>query len=120
MLEILKQNPDREFRFDDEFETKSMVLELGIAGRFSMEPPIVPTGQESQQAVMYGEHPTHYILVVLYLGNPHPKENGYLILCLPRCRFSYEQFMEGARKFLKPSDDRIVGAKFFWSSSPDN
>jgi hypothetical protein len=48
MLEILQQNPDKDFQFDDEFGTKTIVLELGLAGRFSMNPPNVPRGQQSQ------------------------------------------------------------------------
>jgi len=79
MLEIL-QNTDKDFQFDDKFETKSILLELGVAGRFSLNPPNVPRGNESQQAVMYGEHPTHFILIILYLGSGNPKENGYLVL----------------------------------------
>jgi hypothetical protein len=120
MLEILKQNPDKVFTFDDEFEIKSILLELGIAGRFSRNPPNVPRGQQSQQIVSYGEHPTHFIHVILYLGHPDPKENGYIVLCFPRSKFSYGQFMEAAKKLLKPTDDRIAGAKLFWGSSPDN
>jgi hypothetical protein len=120
MLEILKQNPDKDFQFDDEFETKSIMLELGLAGRFSMDPPNVPRGQQSQQLVSYGEHPTHFIHVILYLGNPDPKENGYLVLCFPRSKVSYEQFMEIAKRLLKPTDDRIAGTELFWGASPDN
>lgn len=120
MLEILKQKPHEKFQFDDEFEAKSILLELGIAGRFSANPPNVPTGQQSQQAVLYCEHPTHYILVILYLGNSDQKENGYLVLCFPRSKFSYEYFNEIAKKILNPTDDRIQGAKLFWGNSSDN
>ena len=120
MLEALKQNPDKEFRFDDEFEVKSILLELGIAGRFSQKPPNLPSGKQSQQLVSYGEHPTHFIHVILYLGNPDLKENGYVVLCLPRSKISYGQFMEVAKKILNPTDDRIMGTKFFGGSSPDN
>ena len=120
MLEILKQNPDKDFQFDDEFETKSILLELGIAGRFSRNPPNVPSEEQSQQLVSYGEHPTHFIHVILYLGNPDPEENGYVVLCYPRSKFSYAEFMEVAKRILNPTDDRILGAKFFGGNSPDN
>jgi hypothetical protein len=120
MLEVLKQNPDKEFRFDDKFEVKSILLELGIAGRFSQNPPNVPNGKQSQQLVSYDEHPTHFIHAILFLGNPDPKENGYIVLCLPRSKFSYAQFMEVAKIILNPTDDRILGTKFFGGSSPDN
>jgi hypothetical protein len=120
MLEVLKQNPDKEFRFDDEFEVKSILLELSIAGRFSQNPANVPSGKQSKQLVSYGEHPTHFIHVFLFLGNPDPKENGYIVLCLPRSKFSYEQFMEVAKIILNPTDDSILGTKIFGSSSFDN
>jgi hypothetical protein len=120
MLEILKRNPDKAFQFDDKFDTESIVLELGIAGRFSMAPPNVSRGEESQQWVAYGEHPTHFIHVILYLGNPDPKENGYLVLCFPKSKVPYVKFMEIGKKILNPTNDRIAGARLFWSSSPDN
>lgn len=120
MLEVLKQNPDKNFQFDDEFEVKSIILELGIAGRFSLNLPNVPRGKQSQQLVSYGEHPTHFIHVILYLGNLDPNENGYVVLCFPRSKYSYEQFMEVAKKILNPTDDRILGAKFFSGDSRDN
>jgi hypothetical protein len=77
-------------------------------------------GEQSQQLVSYGEHPTHFIHVILYLGNPDPKENGYVVLCFPRSKFTCVQFMEIARKLLNPTDKRISGSKLFWSSSADN
>ena len=120
MLEILRQNPHKEFFFEDQFEIKSILLELGIAGRFSMDPPNVPRGEQSQQAVTIGEHPTHFILVILYLGNADSTENGYIVLCYPRSKWNYAQFMERARIILNPSDDRIAGMKLFFGGAPDN
>jgi hypothetical protein len=119
MLEILAQYPDKDFQFEDHFEAQSILLELGIAGRFNMNPPEA-NGQQSQQTVMYGEHPTHFILVVLYLGNAEAVENGYLVLCFPKSRVSYAKFMEISKRILNPTDKRIRGTKFFWSGSPDN
>jgi len=62
MLEMLIQNPNKVFHFEKDYEAQSFLLELGIAGRFSRNPPNVPAGEQSQQAILYNEHPTHYIL----------------------------------------------------------
>lgn len=121
MLERLQQNPDEPFQFSEDSEARTIVLELGIAGRFSLNPPGVPQGQASTQAVAYGEHPTHFILVVLYLGNPDPKENGYYVLCLPKSKVSYPKFLEMGKRLLNPTgESQIAGSKMFWSSSADN
>jgi hypothetical protein len=120
MLELLKENPNKPFQIDDEFEIKSLLLELGIAGRFSLNPPNVPKGEQSQQAVLYTEHPTHFILVVLYLGNPNKEENGYLFFGYPKSKFSFDKFNEIAKKILNPSDERIAGVQGFFGHSPDN
>ncbi|SPE59675.1 hypothetical protein SBV1_340042 [Verrucomicrobia bacterium] len=116
MVEILKQHPGKVFRFEDAFETKSLVSELGIADRFSQNPPNVPTSQRSIQAVTYGQHPSHFILVVLCLGNPDP-HNGYVICCYPKSRISPSQFMDMSKKTL--TDATTVGAKVFWNASRD-
>jgi hypothetical protein len=120
MIEILIQNPDKNFQFDDDIEIPSMLLELGVAGRFSKNPPNIPHGNASTQAVFYGEHPTHFILIILYLGHPSQKDNGYFVQCLPKSKMSYAQFMEFAKGMLKPTDDGIVGSNLFWTGSSDN
>lgn len=116
MLEILQQHPNKDFWFEDLVETQGLLSELGIAGRFSFEPPNVPTGQRSIQAVTYGQHPTHFIFVVLCLGNPE-RHNGYVISCHPKSKMSPSQFMEMATKTL--ADRNTVGAKVIWSASLD-
>jgi hypothetical protein len=117
LLELLQENPHKDFQFDDDFETKSMVLELGLSGRFSKNLPGVPRGEQSQQFVSYNQNPTHWIHIILYLGHPDPKENGYVILCYPRGRVSYLQSMEFAKMLLTPTDERISATRLFWDSS---
>jgi len=116
MLEILRQHPNKRFRFEDVSETKALVSELGLADRFSQEPPGVPTGQRSIQAVTCGQFPTHFIFVVLCLGNPEG-HNGYVISCHPRSQMSPSQFMDMAKQIL--TDRHTVGAKVFWNASLD-
>ena len=81
MLEILKQNPDKDFQFDDEFETKSILLELGLAGRFSLNPPNVPRGQQSQQLVSYGEHPPRILSTSFCILETQTRRKTGMLFC---------------------------------------
>src|SRR3954469_18841858 len=97
MLEILAANPNKQFSFDDEKEAKTLVLELNLTGRFSPNPA---KGQQSQQSVLCFDNLTHFIQVILYLGNPDPNENGFVVFCYPRSKVSYEKLMGLAKSVL--------------------
>jgi hypothetical protein len=120
MVEILQKHPNEPYQFDDDKQAKALIFELGLAGRFSANPPNVPTGKSCTQAVHYTEYPTHFILAILYAGNPKAEDNGYFVVCLPKSKFSFAQFNTFAGRFLNQGGNTVVGMQGFYGESPDN
>jgi len=116
MTEKLKNAPNEQFDIADDTEAKVLLLELGILDRFKNKVP----PHETTQAVVYGEHPTHHILAVLYSGHSNPADNGFVVFCLPRTRFSPHQFHLFADKFLGAAPDNIVDVQPFGNSPTGN
>jgi len=96
--------------FDHDGQIKDLLIDLSIESRFTK----TPTGaKQTCQAVHFNQHPTHYILVVLYLGYEDRKENGYRPWCLPKKKYSLEQFMEFSKRLLSTIGEQILGASVF-------
>lgn len=93
MLEILDANPDEQFTFENDKETKILVSELGLTDRFNQN----PSKGASHQSVLHFGNFSHFIQVILYLGNPDPKENGFVVRCFPRSKVTYSEFMEATK-----------------------
>jgi hypothetical protein len=110
----LERYPNNPFEFDHNGQIKDLLIDLSIESKFK-------AGLEGErvQAVHYGEHPTHFILIVLWSGYADRNENGYLAWCFPKKRWSFEQFMEASRRILNPTDDRMLGGDIF-STRPGN
>lgn len=68
------------------------------------------------QAVTFGEHPTHFILIALYTGYANESENGYWAVAMPKKKFTFERFCETAKQVLSPMDEQILGAEVFWTN----
>jgi len=111
VIELLAKNPNEMIQCDQDAQVKGLIVDLGITGCFSQK----TTGQnETTRPVIFNEHPTHHILIVLYQGHDNPAENGFLAYCLPRSRVSTSEFLEFVRDFLKPTDAKLLGATLFF------
>ncbi len=106
----LARNPNDPFEFSHNGKIKDFLIDLNIESQFK-----AGLEGERQQAVQYGEHPTHFILVVLWSGYAHRQDNGYFMWCLPKRKVTFEQFMEFSKRILRPADDRMLGADTFWT-----
>jgi hypothetical protein len=114
----LARRPDEEHTFDHNGQIKEFLIELGIENCFTQTPPDSPTNRTSQ-VVQHIFHPTHFILVQLYLGYDDPNENGYFATCLPKSKYSPEQCQEITRKITSQSTTGMVlesGVK--WNRPP--
>jgi len=92
------------------------LLELGILDRFSQKSSEAPS---TTQTVTQGNHPTHWILALLYLGKTKPKDNGYLVICLPKSKSTPQMVAILAEKLLK-NRGTIAGFKALPGDSSDN
>jgi hypothetical protein len=115
----LARQPNEYHEFEHNGQIKALAIDLGIESQFAAAP--IGT-QPTCQAVHFNEHETHFILVVRYSGYEDPKENGYRACCLPKSKYSIDQFVEFSKKLIGPSVERVVGAHAFWSQpgSPKN
>src|SRR3954468_13367594 len=97
IMEKLAREPHKEHTFDHNGQIKEFLLALGIENCFTQTPPDSPTNC-TIQVVQHIFHPTHFIVVQLYLGYDDPKENGYFATCLPKSKWSPDQCQQFARK----------------------
>ncbi len=113
----LARSPNEVHEFDHNGQIKEFLIDLNIESKFN-----TALVGERVQAVNHGEHPTHFILIALYSGYKDQKQNGYVAWCLPKKRWSFEQFTEFAKRVLNPTDERIIGAHLFWTKpgNPSN
>jgi len=116
MADKLQNAPDEQFDIDDDADAKVLLLELGILDKFTTKLP----SHETTQAVVYREHPTHHILALLYAGHSNPVDNGFFVFCLPRSRFSPEQFQLFADRFLAPTSTNVLGFQAFGGPPTNN
>jgi hypothetical protein len=120
MVENLVKNPTQLIKITDDSDAKALLFELGLSGRFSLNPPNVPRGKPSSQVIRYTEHATHFILAVLHRGHPSDDLNGYEVVCFPKSQYSLSAFNEVADQSLKPLSGDVVGGQGFSGHSPDN
>jgi hypothetical protein len=96
----LARQPNQLLQFSHNGQIKELLAELGIESQFTNTPP---SEQETIQAAHFTEHPTHYILVARYLGYKHPMDNGHLAWCVPKKKYSLEQFVEFSKRLVSPT-----------------
>ncbi len=73
-------------------------MEVGLIDKFSKQPPSIPWFE----LVTYADHPTHWLVGMLFRGFPDAKDNGYVVRCYPRSQFSETQ-MDATLESLKHS-----------------
>ena len=90
MVEFLIQNPDSPFDFLENNNAATLLLEVGIIGKFLKN----PTPAEPWFSIVCKNDVSHFIIGVLYTGFPNEKDNGYVAHCLPKSEFSPKQAAE--------------------------
>jgi hypothetical protein len=103
----LARMANEDHQFEHGGQIKDFLIELGAEPQFK-----TGLADERVQFVTYGEHPTHFILVLLWSGYDHPKDNGYIAWCLAKKKWSFERFMEFTKRVTQPSEDRTKWAHF--------
>lgn len=114
MIEILNQMPSQFFQFDDDSEAKTILFELGLIDKFSIKPPFAPS---TAQFVTFGEHLTHFIFAMLFVGKTKQEDNGYVVFCLPKSEYSPESAMKFVQSKLEGQGVPIAGNLFSGNSS---
>jgi hypothetical protein len=76
--EILRRNPDAGVESKDNAKCKLLFERLGIIHYFRR------CDSPNLSAIIHREHPTHWILGLLWSGYPKPEQNGYQVFCLPK------------------------------------
>lgn len=91
--EMLRNNPHAAVESQDDAQCMLFFEQLGMLQCFPRsEEPTLST-------LIHREHPTHWILGLLWSGYAKPEENGYRLFCLPKIYVSeqevheFEQFM---------------------------
>lgn len=98
----LTRNPNEIFEFHHNGQIKDFLIELNVESKFNAEKE-----GEQQQVIQHEEHPTHFILILRWSGYAHRQDNGYYVWCLPKRKFTVEQFYEYSRRILQPTDNRF-------------
>lgn len=108
----LRRNPHAGAESRDNARCKMFLSHLGILECFRREKT------PNLSAVTYSEHPTHWIVGLLWSGYPEPQHNGYRLICLPKSicpehamnalvkRFmdDYGGYGEESGKMVRPAD----------------
>ena len=98
----LARNPNEIFEFHHNGQIKDFLIDLNVESKFE-----AGLEGEQQQVVQYGEHPTHFILIVRWSGYAHRQDNGNYVWCLPKRKFTREKFTEFCKRILQPAGDRF-------------
>ncbi len=78
LAEFLKLNPQVGAESSDDAKCKAFLGELGMLELFtrSREPNL--------SVLTFHNHPTHWIVGLLWSGYPEPGQNGYRVFCIPK------------------------------------
>jgi hypothetical protein len=87
LLKRLQQHPDDFVDIGDDAEARTLLLEAGLIDKFAKEPPSTPWFE----LLTYADHPTHWLIGMLFRGFVDAKDNGYIVRCYPRSQFSEAQ-----------------------------
>ena len=82
-------------------EAEALILECGILEQFKA------TQALARQAVVFVDHPTHFLIAERYSGQSSPAENGYGVICFSKAQFTPDQFQEIASSYLGNSRQEI-------------
>lgn len=85
MLEVLAEHPHEYAEIRDEKSALALLHELLIADKFMKNP--TPT-EEWFSLLMYADHETHFLAAAKFEGFKNETDNGHVIQCFPKSRFT--------------------------------
>jgi hypothetical protein len=88
MIENVIANPDQLFHFLDNNEAKTLLSELGMIDKFSID-------SSGAEETITGEIQTLYVLAGHRKGHPNEQANGYVVLCIPKTQYSPDAMHKG-------------------------
>ncbi len=88
ILEELAVRPDAVLVSAD--YTKCKVF-LSVMGILEATPKVAGPNQTILRS---DAHATHFVIAIYWSGYPHPDQNGYQVICLPKCQTSNQKFAE--------------------------
>lgn len=94
-MKDLTTTPNELIEITNDHDAKALLLQLGVLDKFSQRGPLADKWSE---ALHFTTHPTHWVLARLYTGFKNPADNGYVVQCFPKSRFSIEQMKQIAAK----------------------
>lgn len=88
MLHFLSENPDLYTEVHDDLQAKAFLLELGLLAKLQEPTPV--SGPQVRLATL-DTHPTHVFAAFRFVGHPKKSDNGFVVKCYPRSKFSLDQ-----------------------------
>jgi hypothetical protein len=118
MIEYLDNHPDKHLYINNQNDAEARLLleELGMISRFQKKRP----GAPGPDQIAIGECPSHFIVAILFTGDPDKMKNGFLIFAVPKSRTSPDQMqglLRGIIADFKISGFEVTDAMFFPSKS---
>ena len=115
MPSIFETKRDVSFRVADDDAAKLLLHELEMLHKFTDNPSL---SEPWFEAVIELCHCSHYIFGLRFTGMASPAENGYVVDCLPKCKFSETQAVD----FMKRQYEKcgIPGTWVFGIKSKSN
>lgn len=78
LAEFLKLNPHIGAESRDDEKCKAFLGEFGMLELF------IRSNEPNLSALTFPNHPTHWIVGLLWSGYPKPDQNGYRVFCIPK------------------------------------
>jgi hypothetical protein len=81
-------------------DARAFLVHLNIFDKFD-DPAGLSDGLSHVRAIFYDAHITHWIIGVHYYGFSKIEENGYVVNCIPKSKFSELQAIDLRNKIAK-------------------
>src|SRR5712692_8801730 len=88
----LSKTPDEVITIHDDDDAKVFLTYLGLFERLR-ESHQRPELSGKWASCIKGDTATHWIAAYFYSGFKNAAENGYVIHCLPKSRYTFQQFL---------------------------
>ena len=112
-LRDIRESPDEPALVMDD-EARALLLHVGLLGRFEQAAEL--TEAAPRVAITYcSEHPTHWLMATFLRGFANPEDNGYVVHCLPKSRFTAEEateFMDRHEQKIAPGERSVFVQRF--------
>ena len=99
MLAVLAEHPNEYAEIRDDKSALALLHELLIADKFMKKP--TPT-EEWFSLLMYSDHDTHYLAAAKFEGFKDNTDNGHVIHCFPKSKFTAMEVEKEISKAYRP------------------